>query len=270
MLSHHSIIYAFLVLTLSACGGSSTPGPVTPPITEEPTPAIPVPDNSMSSNYQVLLVGNSHVYSNDLAWIIKQMILSGPKKVDAYVRPAVRSVFLDERVNDQVTLPILKERAWTHVILQGQKYSTTGENFYPVDAALYWINKVKELKATPILFPEHPRLRNNEEGQRVFKLHQDIASIEPACVAPVGPAWDSMAANWHEVKLHYTDGNHAALAGSFLTALLFYQIITGETADTLGHIDAIDIPAQQQQWMRQTASAALQRYPACGYGQARQ
>lgn len=267
MSSTRCVIYGLLLVILSACGGASDQAPARPPVAEEPAPPLPLPDNSMSSQYQVLLVGNSHVYSNDLAWIIKQMILAGPKKAEAYVRPAVRSTFLDERVNDQMTLPVLKERTWTHVILQGQKYSTTGENYYPIDAALYWINKVKELKATPILFPEHPRLGNREEGQRVFELHQDIAAIDPACVAPVGPAWDAMAISWREVKLHYTDGNHAALAGSFLTALLFYQIITGETADTLDHIDAIDIPEQQQQWMRQTASAALQRYPACVYGQ---
>lgn len=267
MSSYRTIIYGVLLLVLAACGGASDPTPITPPPVQQPSPVVPVPDNSQSSQYQVLLVGNSHVHTNDLSWIIRQMILTGPKKAESYIRTAARSSFLDDRINDQITYPIFKERRWTHIVLQGQKYSTTGQNFYPIDAALYWIKEVKKLNATPILFPEHPRFRNKEEGQRVFELHQDIASIEPACVAPVGPAWDSMAASWPEVKLHYSDGNHAALAGSFLTALLFYQIITGETADTLGYVESIDLSEQHQQWMRQTASAALQRYPACIYGQ---
>jgi hypothetical protein len=263
------VFYSVLYLALSACGGSSDSDLATPPVTEEPViqpPAgLPVPDNSISSHYQILLVGNSHVRSNDLAGLIGQLIQAGPKKAGVYVKTAERISFLDDRINDQITLPTIKERAWTHIILQGQKYSTTGAYTYPIDAALYWLRTAKSLNATPVLFPEHPRFQNHEEGQRVFALHQSIARLEPACVAPVGPAWDTMTASWQEVQLHQPDGNHAALAGSLLTALLFYQIITGDSADTLGPLANIGIPAQQQQWLRQTASAALQGYPACDY-----
>jgi hypothetical protein len=43
--------------------------------------------------------------------------------------------------------------------------------------------------AVPVMFPEWP-LQNVAETQRIYGLHVSIAQAQPACVAPVGQAWD--------------------------------------------------------------------------------
>jgi hypothetical protein len=82
----------------------------------------------------------------------------------------------------------------THVILQGQRYSSTGSTTYP-------------LGATPIMFPEHPRKDNTWEGQTLWDLHSGIAVRENVCVAPVGPVWDEVIFRDSTLVLHQSDGN---------------------------------------------------------------
>ena len=83
--------------------------------------------------------------------------------------------FLSDRVTDGVSYRDLEREPWTHVILQGQKYSTTGSYSYRTDAAEYWIRGSKKQGATPIMFPEHPRQGNTWEGQTLWDLHKGIA-----------------------------------------------------------------------------------------------
>ena len=261
---NHFISVAMLttLAVLAACGGGSSPQEhqQAPPEWQK---GLAIPDNSYVDHYNILLMGNSHVYVNDLGGLIVRLIQVGRQGVSAAAKVASNSLFLDERLQDANSLSTLSSEAWTHVILQGQKYSTSGAFDYPIDASLYWVSAVKHYKATPLLFPEHPRAGNSEEGARVHALHSAIAKQEPSCVAPVGLAFDKMTELAPEIKLHQADGNHTSINGTFLTALVFYQAITGLNADSLTDLTDIAISSEHQQLMRQVASATLAQYPAC-------
>lgn len=236
-----------------------------PPV--EPPPisgaALPIPDNRYIDSYNILLVGNSHVVWNNLPSTISLLLQLGTgKTASATLAPGWG--YLDERQIDGVTLKTLQSDNWSHVIWQAQKYSTTGQYYYPTTAAEYWVGQTKLQHATPVLFPEHPRQGNSEEGRRVYLLHKGISSRAASCVAPMGPAWDEAIAQLSAVSFH-EDGNHASLAGTFLTALVFYQIISGEVADELPYVSKIALNEQIQQQLRQIASATLQTFPACNF-----
>ena len=253
-------------LVLVGCNGGNTSDEQTPPTVDNPPPVtgnLPIPDNRYLDGYQVLLVGNSHVTANDLAQVLRGMLVKGTgKPVTSVVAPGWR--YLDERLTDGVTRSTLQGNDWSHVIWQAQKYSTTGLYSYPTDASEHWIASSKQLGATPILFPEHPRQGNVEEGMRVYLLHKGIASREASCVAPVGPAWDAAIAAMPQVAMH-SDGNHASIEGTFLTALLFYQVISGEVSESLPYMPEIKVAEQHQAVLRQIASEAIQQYGDCEY-----
>lgn len=269
-----TFISSLVLYTLTACGGAASNSdspvsgsPVNPgqQIDTNFPSGVEVPDNRYVDQYRILVFGNSHVRSHNLPGLIRQLILTGRSDVEVEVTVADGGAYLDERLYNKVDLALLQSRSWTHVILQGQKYSTSGQYSYPIDDSLTWLRAVKAQKATPILFPEHGQDGNSTEGSRVHLLHQSIVAVEPGCIAPVGLAWDKVSQLEPQMKLHESDGNHAALAGAFLTALVFYQSITGNNAESLAYAPQIPIPSEQQQFLRQIAAATLQQNPACGF-----
>lgn len=259
-----------VALLLSACGGGGSSGSEAPVIEAgDPTDmsryatSLPLTDNSGSSTYSVLLIGNSH--ASALGPVLEQLLMLGQpgKRVDVQIAP--RSGFLAERVNDGVTAETLESQNWTHVILQAQKYSSSGAYTYPTTAAEYWIRGAKQQGATPIMFPEHPRRGNSWEGQTLWELHSDIATRENACVAPVGLVWDEVLFTDPSLLLHQPDGNHASAMGVLLTALVFYQIITGDSVESLPALSALNVEARVEVLMETAVSSQLFAYVSCVY-----
>ncbi len=213
------------------------------------------PHSSESINtYQLLFVGNSHSSANGLPDLVTAMIEAGSPGSSAHSELAPGSGFLSDRLETVETQQSLESRAWTHVILQAQKYSSSGLYFYPTDAAEEWIRRVKARNAHPILFPEWPRKGNTEEGPRIHDLHLGIASREPACVAPVGLAWEESIRSYPALDLHFADGNHSNINGATLTAFVFYQLITGQSAAELPPIPGIDVSEFTQRKLREIAT----------------
>ena len=224
-----------IVILLGGCGGGgggneTSLGNSQPAIdsTTHYETSQPLADNTSTNSFNVLLMGNSHV--RGIRSILETVISHGQpdKAINVQTTPGLR--FLSDRVEDGVSEQTLDGELWTHVILQAQKYSSTGTMTYPTTAAEYWIRGAKELGATPVLFPEHPRRGNTWEGQTLYELHWGIAQNENACVAAVGLVWDEVLFRDPALVLHQADGNHASETGLFLSALVFYQIITGQTA----------------------------------------
>lgn len=224
-----------------------------------------VPDNRYVDSYKILIFGNSHVRSHNLPALLNELLVAGRPDVKVELTMAGGGQYLDERLYNKVDLLLLRSNAWTHVILQGQKYSTSGLYSYPIDSSIIWLRAVKAQKATPVLFPEHGQRGNTTEGARVHALHQSIIAAEPGCLAPVGLAWDKVRLHHPQLVLHDADGNHAALDGAFLTALVFYQSITGNNAELLPFLPKIALSEPLQRLLRQVAAATLQQHPACPF-----
>jgi len=258
-------------IILASCGGggdsrsgdSETSSPTGPTGTGRYTTSQPLVDNSGASAYKVLLMGNSHAAG--LVLVLDQLLVLGQpgKSIDVQLSP--NSTFLADRVNDGRSEEKLESQPWTHAILQGQKYSSTNSNTYPTTAAEYWIRGSKEQGATPILFPEHPRKNNTWEGQTLWNLHTGIAARENTCAAPVGLVWDEAIFREPSLTLHEPDGNHASEAGLLLSALVFYQIITGQPVESLPELSAFNIDLATEQIMKESVSSMLFLYPPCAY-----
>jgi hypothetical protein len=216
-----------------------------------------------AANYDILFLGNSHSTKNDVAGLLAKLIRKAPGKPSARAYSEPHWNFLAERLVDSVSQRILESRDWTHVILQAQKYSTSGQYAYPTEAAAEWIGRVSEVGAVPVMFPEWPRLGNPAEGQIVHDLHRSIAAGTSACVAPVGLAWVELRHREPALNLHDADGNHSNANGALLTAYVLYQVITGQPAADLPDIPGIGSSRKVQRIMRQAASDTLDNNPPC-------
>jgi hypothetical protein len=239
----------------SLSGDSATRNPTDPSETGKYTTSQPLVDNSGAIAFKVLLMGNSHAAG--LAPVLDQLLVLGQPGSSVDVQLSPNFAFLVDRVNDGRSEEKLESQRWTHAIFQAQKYSSSGSNTYPTTAAEYWIRGSKEQGATPILFPEHPRKNNTWAGQTLWDLHTGIAARENTCVAPVGLVWDEVIFRRPSLILHEPDGNHASRAGLLLSALVFYQIITGQAVDSLPRLSGFNIDLATEQIMKDAVSSLL-------------
>lgn len=247
-------VLAFLIGFLAACGGGSgsnerdgaTPGSAPPPAT--------------SADITLLFMGNSHTTSNDLSKMVAEMVRAGRPDRSVAAVEAPGWMFLEERVRDTVSIDLLRSQNWSFVILQAQKYSTSGQFEYSTAEAKQLIRMSREQRAVPIMFPEWPR-REVAETQRIYDLHVSIAQAEPACVAPVGQAWDLALSRDPSLTLHAPDGNHSAPAGAFLAALVLYATITGLSPLDLPPLQQYPIDVSLQATLRGIAAETVQTVP---------
>ena len=214
-------------------------------------------------DYSVLLIGNSHSSRAGLPDMLEALLEADGANTAADVKALGHWAFLAERLDDNTTQKALDSRNWTHVVLQAQKYSTTGQYFYPTDAAEEWIRRIRDRGAEPILFPEWARREHPEESLRIHRLHLGISSREFACVAPVGLAWEIMRDAHPDIMLYNRDGNHANRRGALLTAYVLYHSITGASPAGLTYLKMRGIPEETQAVLRAAANMATGMMPAC-------
>ena len=217
-----------------------------------------------ANDYEILLIGNSHSSKNNLPGLVAMLIEAGLPSKTVHVRVAPGWGFLADHLQDRKTRRLLEKRPWTHVILQGQKYSSSGRYSYPTSAAEEWIRRAKLQGAVPIMFPEWPRRGNTEEGRRIHELHLQIVAREPACVAPVGLAWELALRQHPSLELHARDGNHSNATGALLTAYVLYEVITGKSARELPDVQNIKVGPETQTILRRELTW-LTDWQACSH-----
>jgi hypothetical protein len=248
-----------LAATLVACGGgggTAVPAPAPAPV----TPAPVQPEVTAKADITLLFMGNSHSSVNGLPAMVEAMVRSAHpgKSVAAVLAPG--SMFLEERSVDAANLRTLRGTPWSAVILQAQKYSTTGQFSYPTTGAETLIREARAIGALPILFPEWPRL-GVDETNLIYNLHVSIAGRVPACVAPIGQAWDLSLARHPQLVLHNPDGNHSAPAGAFLAALVLAATYTQVSPASVPFLPDFGIDGTTQELLRAVAADTVAAYP---------
>ncbi|MBQ4811716.1 hypothetical protein J8M20_10230 [Pseudoalteromonas luteoviolacea] len=260
----YTILITFAML-LAACGGDagSDLAQKQPPIESvDLVDNKPIPDNHDAQVYSVALIGNSHAAA--LVPYLQDTIEHYAPEKSVSVE-ALGFGFTDDLYENPAVQTKLKSGKWTHLIIQGQKYSQSGTVLYSTQATQQWIAMAKGLGITPILFPEHPQKGRTQEAEYIMGIHQGIASKQASCVAPIGLAWDAAIQHMPEVPFHTADGNHGAPSGLLLSSLIFSEIITAERVDT-GPISIIPntiLRIEQQGALGQIASQVLVEQPAC-------
>ncbi|HUP97769.1 MAG TPA: hypothetical protein VM073_07505 [Usitatibacter sp.] len=243
-----------LALGLAACGGGGGGGSAA----ENPPPPPPPPSTG-SPDLAQLFMGNSHTSVTTLPGMVAALVRAARPGRSVVAVEAPGWMFLEERAADAASVELLETRRWTHVVLQAQKYSASGMFEYSTTGAEDLIRLARTRSALPILFPEWPR-RGIAETQRIYDLHMSIAGRTPACVAPIGQAWDLALARDPTLVLHAPDGNHSAPPGAFLAAVVIATTITRVAPDTLPAIEGFGVDAALQARLRAIAAETVLAY----------
>lgn len=225
------------------------------------TQSVPPGVSSKDADVSLLFMGNSHSSVNNLQGMVAQLVFaarSGEQSVAAVEAPGW--MFLEDRLHHAPSIALLGSQAWGYVILQAQKYSTSHQYTYSTAEAEELIRMAREQQAVPILFPEWP-LRGVDETMYIYNIHVSIAQTEPACVAPIGQAWDLSLARHPELTLYASDGNHSSPAGAFLTALILLATITGASPLDMPPLAGFGVDEDTQALLRTVAADTVQDWP---------
>lgn len=209
-------------------------------------------------------MGNSHTDFHDVPGTVSALVRTVRPGRTVMAEQAPGYLFLDERLGDSLTLARLNSRRWSAVILQAQKYSSSGLFTYSTSEAETLVRMARQQGAQPVMFPEWPR-QGVSETRRIFDLHVSIARAVPACVAPIGQAWDVAAVRAPDLVLHAADGNHSTPAGAFLAAVVLAATLTGAMATDFPAISLSAVDAATQQRLRAAAAEALAATPPRTY-----
>jgi hypothetical protein len=143
--------------------------------------------------------------------------------------------FLEDAArNDSVTSAISNE-PWKFVVLQAQKISMSGKYKYSQKEGIDLAKSAKEKGARVFFFSEWGRRDVPGDGVVQESIYQEMAAAAGVRVAPVGRAWDLALTAKPSLGLFDADGNHESVFGAFLTACVFYGLLTdGDPAELAG------------------------------------
>jgi hypothetical protein len=200
---------------------------------------------SYAKELSVLFVGNSYTFVHGVPGILKQMAEAKGHSLNYEEHtPGGRS--FQDHWEEKKALQLMAKGGFDVVVFQNQ-------SFEPVE------NPANMLKYGKLLSAEADRIgakkvyyltpaykappkwmeEDNAEGRRGKELFPEmldrlvesysrLARETGGDIAPVGLAWKRAYDFIPEVQLHGKDHSHAAPAGAYLTALVFYAELYGE------------------------------------------
>ncbi len=194
---------------------------------------------------RVLYVGNSFSYYNNQPGILELVARGGRGPAIVAERITRPGATLFGLTNDTDLLSRITGGSWDFVILQEQ--STLGRRTINGRAGMqdprFFVSSVKNVAsairrsgAVPVLFLTWGRERFPEDLDRLVYAYRVAGAETGATIAPVGPAWAAAHRTHPSVVLYDPDGSHPSPAGSFVSAMVIYSIITGRPAS-----DSLDV-----------------------------
>lgn len=191
----------------------------------------------------VLFVGNSYVYTNDLPGMITSMAASTDDKISCSSNTPGGCRFVQHCTNQSMTM--IRQGGWDVVVLQEQsQYPAFPEwqvrrDVYPyaqmlVDS-IYAYNTCPE----PMFYMTWGRKNGDAQHEDIYPpigTYEGMDSLlreryltmgrdNHASVCPAGKVWHYIRHNHPKIELYSADESHPSMAGTYAVACAFYAMI---------------------------------------------
>ena len=202
-----------------------------------------VPAKPASRDLRVLFIGNSYCYVNDLPALVSSLAIAnprGPKIVVESVTPG--GATLKAQFETTGALEKIRAGGWTHVVLQGQSVEPIAN---PDEFQLYagkLAEEIKKVGAKVVFYQTWARKEGAKEYTEAWSggtpkkmqtaLDAAYAKAASACggvCVRAGDAWAAALAEKDPLNLFDDDGSHPNVDGTYLTACVFYELLTSES-----------------------------------------
>ncbi|MEO8028569.1 MAG: SGNH/GDSL hydrolase family protein [Bryobacteraceae bacterium] len=196
---------------------------------------------TQAKELRVLFLGNSYTYFNNLPAVLEKIagaVKGGPA---IHAEKVVEGgATLQTLYNGGGALAAIRRGGWDYVVLQEQ--STLGHT-PPVggvpqikepsqffEYARKFDAEIRKSGAKALFFATWAREDFPEHQRRLDDAYTRIARELDAGLAPVGLAWTLARIEAPGIRLHLPDRSHPTGAGTYLAALVFYQVLADKVA----------------------------------------
>jgi hypothetical protein len=178
----------------------------------------------------VLFIGNSHTYLHYMPQMLVGLVKAEDRGFDLAVDQSVgEGAGLEWHWNHEPTRQMMRSRKWDFIVLQDRSGGPLEDPDSFQKHARLLDSEIKKLGADTIFYLTWANRDHPASQTRLTEAYRRIAQELDAILAPVGIAWQN-AKNFNPgIDLHHKDGRHASPVGAYLTACVFYSVLSGKS-----------------------------------------
>jgi hypothetical protein len=208
---------------------------------------IPVFITAQNDTMKVLFVGNSFTYYNDYPAMFKQMAqaVNRPVLIQTHAPGGVSvgdtSQGTMAHMNNPALYALIRSNDWDYLVLQDNQgrfvydygvfpaSSKVIEGHLKIRDSLLYHNPCAHMLWFAGWGPKsgYPPFSNTGTGliSRIYNNYRYLLDTAGQVIAPIGPAWQRIIANYPGIELWDADDVHPGPKGSFLTASVVFSSI---------------------------------------------
>jgi len=203
----------------------------------------------LSQSLDVLFIGNSYTYANNMPQMVSEIALSFGDTLNFESSTPGGATFNVHSTNIN-TLNKISQKPWDYIVLQAQSQEPSfspnqvANDVFPYAQILIDSIESNSTCTEPIFFMTWGRKYGDQQNcqfyppictyfgmqQRLRESYLDMTFNHNATCSPVGICWKESIAQDSTLNLFSTDNSHPSIYGSYLAACTFYSTIFKKTS----------------------------------------
>jgi len=218
----------------------------------------------------VLFIGNSLTACNVPPWnwsipltLSKMATTATPPMTIKTGQSVVNGHKLEFHWNDGNAVNKIRKAGWDFVVLQEQSMRPVNEPQLMHEYARKFDAEIKKSGAQTVFYMTWADLRHGdlpEMTEDVAKAYNDIGTELKATVAPVGRAWQRSIQERPDLILYLGDNLHPHTHGVYLSACVFYTVLTGKPPLGLSNGKLTQVSEVDARFLQEIALETVKEY----------
>lgn len=217
------------------------------------------------ADLNILFVGNSLTYSNDLPGMLERMLVAYGDVGGVHIESVAFPDFgLVDHWAQGSALGRISTGGWDYVVIQQGPSATEGRPSL-LDYSARFAERVSPTGGRLALYMVWPSVNRVFDFDGVSDSYATAAEMTGGLLFPAGEAWREAWAIDSALKLYGPDGFHPSVLGTYVAALVMFEQMTGKDPRVLpGEIllpqGAVELPLEVADAVRAAARTANEKH----------
>lgn len=179
--------------------------------------------------WRVLFIGNSFTYTNDLPAIVAALAQARKQKRLVYKSIAFADFSLEDHWRQGEARKAIAKERWDFVVMQQGPSALPESRTLLLEYARRFDAEIRKAGARPAMYMVWPSYPRFNDFDRVCESYRLAAEEIKSALFPAGEAWRAAWRRDASLKLYSSDGLHPSQAGAYVTALVIYEQLYGQS-----------------------------------------